>query len=610
MAKVQDLALKPDSPELPSAGDFAYAVNLLAGLPRNDWPPQQIGKEGYENPDGHLQDRPGAAEFHGQPGQPASRVVFPGLGQNRPPGHPQDGFHIGGHPMMTQAQYQMRWNEMVKHQQSFPPNGTEMPSQPPNHEGPRPTQMQAHPEMPHQMPHPQHPGQVRVQATPGYNTWQQQQAWGGGGERSPARGTHPDAQFMSQDPRQILPYGSPHHQQGHPEQYPGHPGQQPPYQDWRAGVPAGHWVHPHSLQHPHGGNPHQQVVLMSHHAHGMPVYPNAPGQPPMHMVPTMVDPRHHAGRGYHPISQSKASTPKSTKGSSQNPKPITFVLVDESENTRKYRFRCPIIECPNNQVPVVTPWLMKTSNKFRCTSTHCKARKQKNSHTIPAHVMRQHLKKEEEKAKEEAAAANAEAPAEAEDAATNGTAGEEDKEAATAKTDDLTKAAAGEDVSDDTPTAAPAEVKAEDAATDPAAMNVVPSVEPSVEAKAEDATTDTAAMDVESKPEDATTNTAAVEVVPEDKQPMEPSVEAKAEDAATSAGAMDMVSDPTSEDKPPSDVEAKAEDATTDTAAVEVESKPEDATTDTAAMDVESKPEDATIGIVSDDKEQADVSKQ
>jgi len=69
----------------------------------------------------------------------------------------------------------------------------------------------------------------------------------------------------------------------------------------------------------------------------------------------------------------------------------TFSLVGESTTSRRYQFRCPDLECPHNADGVTTPWLMSTSNKFRCPSAHCKAKKQKNNHTIPAHVMRIHL---------------------------------------------------------------------------------------------------------------------------------------------------------------------------------------------------------------------------
>jgi len=69
----------------------------------------------------------------------------------------------------------------------------------------------------------------------------------------------------------------------------------------------------------------------------------------------------------------------------------TFSLVGESTTSRRYQFRCPDHECPHSKEVVTTPWLMSTSNKFRCPSAHCKAKKQKNNHTIPAHVMRIHL---------------------------------------------------------------------------------------------------------------------------------------------------------------------------------------------------------------------------
>lgn len=68
-----------------------------------------------------------------------------------------------------------------------------------------------------------------------------------------------------------------------------------------------------------------------------------------------------------------------------------FTLVDETAKFRRYEFRCPNLDCPNCDKSMLTPWLVSSSNKFRCTSAQCKTKKQKNNHTIPAHVMRQHL---------------------------------------------------------------------------------------------------------------------------------------------------------------------------------------------------------------------------
>ena len=68
-----------------------------------------------------------------------------------------------------------------------------------------------------------------------------------------------------------------------------------------------------------------------------------------------------------------------------------FVLIGETDKSRMYKFQCPDSECENSHMYVDTPWLISSSNKFRCTSKYCKAKKQKNNHTIPASVMRQHL---------------------------------------------------------------------------------------------------------------------------------------------------------------------------------------------------------------------------
>merc|ERR1712086_79242 len=68
-----------------------------------------------------------------------------------------------------------------------------------------------------------------------------------------------------------------------------------------------------------------------------------------------------------------------------------FELIGETDKCRMYKFQCPDSECQNSHMYVDTPWLTSSSNKFRCTSKYCKAKKQKNNHTIPASVMRQHL---------------------------------------------------------------------------------------------------------------------------------------------------------------------------------------------------------------------------
>jgi len=68
-----------------------------------------------------------------------------------------------------------------------------------------------------------------------------------------------------------------------------------------------------------------------------------------------------------------------------------FTLAGEAAGARRYQFRCPDAACPIHAEPILTPWLKSTSNKFRCISKHCKAKKQRNSHTILAHVMRQHI---------------------------------------------------------------------------------------------------------------------------------------------------------------------------------------------------------------------------
>ena len=68
-----------------------------------------------------------------------------------------------------------------------------------------------------------------------------------------------------------------------------------------------------------------------------------------------------------------------------------FVLIEETERRRMYKFQCPDSMCPNSGMYVNTPWLTSSSNKFRCAYPHCKAKKQKNTHTIPACVMKIHL---------------------------------------------------------------------------------------------------------------------------------------------------------------------------------------------------------------------------
>jgi len=95
-------------------------------------------------------------------------------------------------------------------------------------------------------------------------------------------------------------------------------------------------------------------------------------------------------QGYKASSQRIMKSKRGSSTRSPN-KPSSFVLVDETAKSRRYEFQCPDKECPNHSEPVVTPWLMSTSNKFRCTSMHCKAKKQKNNYTIPAHVMKFHL---------------------------------------------------------------------------------------------------------------------------------------------------------------------------------------------------------------------------
>jgi len=95
-------------------------------------------------------------------------------------------------------------------------------------------------------------------------------------------------------------------------------------------------------------------------------------------------------QGYKASSQRMMQSKRGSSKQSPN-KPSSFILVDETAKSRRYEFQCPDKECPNHAVTVVTPWLMSTSNKFRCTSMHCKAKKQKNNYTIPAHVMKFHL---------------------------------------------------------------------------------------------------------------------------------------------------------------------------------------------------------------------------
>ena len=83
------------------------------------------------------------------------------------------------------------------------------------------------------------------------------------------------------------------------------------------------------------------------------------------------------------------------KGSSLKTKkmksPACFILVGEIENYRRYKFKCPDPRCQNYAQYVDTPWLVRTSNKYRCPADNCRAKKQKNFHTIPAALMRQHL---------------------------------------------------------------------------------------------------------------------------------------------------------------------------------------------------------------------------
>lgn len=75
----------------------------------------------------------------------------------------------------------------------------------------------------------------------------------------------------------------------------------------------------------------------------------------------------------------------------ETPKSNSFILIGETNASRRYTFQCPDPDCQNYQAQLETPWLVRSSNKFRCTSEHCKRKKQRNNHTIPAHVMRQHM---------------------------------------------------------------------------------------------------------------------------------------------------------------------------------------------------------------------------
>lgn len=122
-------------------------------------------------------------------------------------------------------------------------------------------------------------------------------------------------------------------------------------------------------------------------------------------IPTMYDPRmrpprsHDSGsadsnndRGeHHGVRKGQIMHAARGGPKKRDNKPSNFTLVDETAKSRRYEFLCPDPECPNSGAPILTPWLMSTSNKFRCTSSPCKAKKQRNNHTIPAHVMRQHL---------------------------------------------------------------------------------------------------------------------------------------------------------------------------------------------------------------------------
>lgn len=95
-----------------------------------------------------------------------------------------------------------------------------------------------------------------------------------------------------------------------------------------------------------------------------------------------------------PVSKADAQTtqkspPKHDKDACK--KRSCFTLIGETVTNRRYTFQCPDEKCPNRDRLVDTPWLVASSNKFRCTSQHCRAKKQKNNHTIPAHVMREHL---------------------------------------------------------------------------------------------------------------------------------------------------------------------------------------------------------------------------
>lgn len=119
-------------------------------------------------------------------------------------------------------------------------------------------------------------------------------------------------------------------------------------------------------------------------------------------IPTMYDPRMHPPKSHDSGSadsnhdrgehhEVRKGQIRRTRPKKRDNKPSNFTLVDETAKSRRYEFLCPDPECPNNGAPILTPWLVSTSNKFRCTSSPCKAKKQRNNHTIPAHVMRQHL---------------------------------------------------------------------------------------------------------------------------------------------------------------------------------------------------------------------------
>lgn len=133
-----------------------------------------------------------------------------------------------------------------------------------------------------------------------------------------------------------------------------------------------------------------------HNPHTYPVSPQEIPDKAVRIERTTGWEERAANAGHEPdfAAKQSASFAKPTaikRTSRRDHKPSNFTLLDETAKSRRYEFRCPDPDCPNHNEAVMTPWLMSTSNKFRCTSSYCKAKKQKNNHTIPAHVMRQHL---------------------------------------------------------------------------------------------------------------------------------------------------------------------------------------------------------------------------